>query len=133
MKSKGIKVMYNNINGFLSKKDSLFKIVESIDPDIIALCETKKAGLIKKDELTSYKVLERNLKRGKEGILFGVRKGTFYSICDITDSEMKNLMTVKIEYPSFNLRVVIIHAPQETDKHEDWSFLKSSHCKLRGA
>ena len=75
--------------------------------------------MIKKDKLTPYKVIEKNLKRGKEGILFGVRKGTYNSVREITDTEMKNIMTLKIEYPTFNLRVVILHAPQETAKHED--------------
>ena len=117
-KTTGIKVFYNNINGFLSKKESLFKIVESLDPDIVALCETKKAGLIKKEELSAYKVIEKPLKQGKEGLLLGVRKGTFVSMRDITDAEIKTLMTIKIEYPKFNLRVVVVHAPQETEKHE---------------
>ena len=117
-KTTGIKVFYNNINGFLSKKESLFKIVESLDPDIVALCETKKAGLIKKEELSAYKVIEKPLKQGKEGLLLGVRKGTFVSMRDITDAEIKTLMTIKIEYPKFNLRVIVVHAPQETEKHE---------------
>ena len=110
--------MYSNINGYLSKKDSLANIVQSLDPDIIALCETKKAGRIRKQELSTYKVRERNLKPGKEGILIGVRKGTFNTVEEITDTEMKNIMTLKIGYPTFNLRVVVAHAPQESDKVE---------------
>ena len=111
--------MYNNINGFLSKKESLSKIVSSIDPDIIALCETKKVGRIRKDQFSAYNVIEKTLKRGKEGILLvGVREGTFISVREITDTELKNIMTVKIEYPKFNLRVVVGHAPQETDRNE---------------
>ena len=110
--------MYNNINGFLTKKESVTKIVSTIDPDIIALCETKKVGRIRKDQLSAYNVMEKNLKRGKEGILFGVKEGTFVSVQEITDTELKNIMTVKIEYPKFNLRVVVGHAPQETEKNE---------------
>ena len=74
--------MYNNINGFLTKKESVTKIVSTIDPDIIALCETKKVGRIRKDQLSAYNVMEKNLKRGKEGILFGVKEGrpTFVSL-----------------------------------------------------
>ena len=45
--TKRLKVMYNNINGFFTKKESLFKIVDSVDPDILALCETKKSKGIK--------------------------------------------------------------------------------------
>ena len=110
--------MYNNINGYLTKKDSLENIVQALDPDIIALCETKKAGCIKKQELSSYKVIEKNLKPGKEGILIGVRKGTYNNVQEISDTELKNIMTLKIVYPTFNLRVVVVHAPQETDKVE---------------
>ena len=47
--------------------------MESVDPDIIALCETKKAGLIQKDELSKYNVLEKNFKQGHEGIMVGIR------------------------------------------------------------
>lgn len=90
----------------------------SVDPDLIALCETKKAGNIKKDDLSAYEVVEKNLKRGKEGLLLGVRKGTFKDVTEISDTEMKNIMTAKIEYPNFNLRVIVLHAPQETDKLE---------------
>ena len=85
----------------------------------MTLCETKKAGLTKKDELSEYSILEKNLKRGKEGLMVGVRKGSFLSIREITDTELKNVMTVKIEYPHVNVRVIVAHAPQETDNHEE--------------
>ena len=110
--------MYNNINGYNTKKDSLTKIVHDVDPDIIALCETKKEGQIKEDEFSAYEVIEKNLKQGKEGLLLGARKGSFNSISEVSDTEMKNIMTVKIVYPTFTLRVIIAHAPQETDKAE---------------
>ena len=60
--------MYNNINGYLSKKDSLLRIVESVEPDMIALCETKKIGLIKKEDLNEFNVIEKNFKQGQEGL-----------------------------------------------------------------
>ena len=44
----GIKVMYSNINGYISKKDSLFNTAESVEPDVIALCDTKKGRLKEK-------------------------------------------------------------------------------------
>ena len=99
--------------------DSLEKILSSIDPDIIALCETRKGGRLKEDELQVYEVKERNAKPGKEGLLVGVRKNSFVSLRDITDTEMKNVLTVRIEYPNFYLRVIIAHAPQETANVEE--------------
>ena len=97
----------------------LEKIIDSVDPDIIALCETKKGGRLKEDELSNYEVIERNEKPGKEGVLVGVRKGSFNSIREITDTEMKCLMTVRIEYAKINVRVIVAHAPQETADDEE--------------
>ena len=110
--------MYNNINGLISKMASLENIVESVDPDIIALCETKKASRTKKTELKNYNVIECPLKAGKEGLLIGVRKGTSKSIQEVTETELKNIMSVRIEYPLLNLRVIVAHAPQEKEKEE---------------
>ena len=110
--------MYSNINGYTTKKDSLFNIVESVDPDIIALCETKKFGRLKEEELEEYDVFEKDLKAGQEGLLIAVRKGTAKSIKEITETELKNIMTVRIEYPCMSIRVVVVHGPQETDKCE---------------
>ena len=50
--------------------------------------------------------------------MIGVRKGTFKSMREVTDTELKNIMTVKIEYPHLNVRIVVAHAPQETAKAE---------------
>ena len=114
----GLKIWYNNINGYITKKGSVQKIIEAVNPDIFALCETKKAAGIAKDELVGYEVVENNLKQGKEGFIFGVREGTFKTADEITDTELKNIMTVKVEYPKCNLRVIIVHAPQEKEKVE---------------
>ena len=83
------------------------QIVKAVNPDIIALCETKRAGRLKKDELEQYKVIECNTKQGKEGMLVGVRKNSFKSVREVTDTEMTNIVTVRIEYPKMNLRVII--------------------------
>ena len=117
----GIKVFYNNINGYNSKKQSLEQIMKAVNPDIIVLCETKRGGCLKKDELEQYKVIPKNTKPGKEGLLVGVRKESFKSVREITETELTNIITVRIEYPKMNLRVIVAHAPQETDKDEERS------------
>ena len=94
------------------------KIVESVNPDIIALCETKMACRLKEDELSDYEVIDKNLKQGQEGFILGVRKGTFVTMREITDTELSNIMTVRVAYPKLNIRIVVAHAPQETDKRE---------------
>ena len=89
-----------------------------MDPDILALCETKKAGRTKKDVLSACDIIEKPLKQGKEGLMLCVRKGSFTSIREITDTELKQLLTVRIVYPSVCIRVIVVHAPQETDTVE---------------
>ena len=111
--------MYNNINGFSTKKGSLEKIVDSADPDILALCETKKSARLSKDDLSSYEIIDKPEKVGKEGLMLCVRKGTYITIKDITDSELMNILTVKIVYPSVTVRIVVCHAPQETAPLEE--------------
>ncbi len=114
----GLKILYNNINGFLSKKESLNKIVKDLQPDIVALCETKKCGKTGKDDLIGYEILECDMKRGKEGLLIAVKENSFTSIRDVGEikNELKNIMAVRIEFPLVVLRVIIVHAPQETEK-----------------
>ena len=107
-----------------TKLDSLENIVSSVNPDIIVICETKKGGLLKKDELQDFEVRESIAKQGKEGIIIGARKNSFNFIREITDTEMKNIMTVRIEYPKFNVRIIAVHAPQEKVKR-GLNFLKN--------
>ena len=40
--TKGLKVFYNNINGYTSKEYSFLKVIETEAPDIIALCAVEK-------------------------------------------------------------------------------------------
>ena len=121
---KEIFLYYNNVNGFRSKKHSICKIVEGLGPDIVALCETKRPDqtgnrVVSKDILKGYDVLERNVKQGQEGLLIGVRIGSYVKMQEVTESEWKNILTIQIEYPNFTARIILTHAPQETDKAED--------------
>ena len=92
--------------------------MKEVDPDIIALCETKNSGRLKKDELEAYEIVDSNITRGKEGFLVGVRKGSFNIMREITETELQSIMTVRIEYPKMNVRVIVVHAPQEKEKKE---------------
>ena len=104
----------------ISKKQSLHLVLDSCNPDIIALCETK-LGSQSKPKLPNYECVYGNFKRGKEGLLVAAREGTFVDIEKMTsddDNEDKNVMAVQIKYPNFSLRVVVAHAPQESDSTE---------------
>ena len=54
-------------------------------------------------------------------MLIGVREGSFQSIREITDTELTNILTVRVEYPKMSMRVIMAHAPQENSKVEERS------------
>ena len=121
MKDKELKVYYNNINGYQSKRDSLLKIIEAENPDLITLCETKRedTGKTKADEIPGYDIIERNVKRGKEGLLFAIRKGSYKSMNEITQCELKSILSIRIEFQQCTLRIILGHAPQESATLEE--------------
>ena len=51
--------------------------------------------------------------------MVGAKKGSFRNITEVTESDMRNILTVRIEYASLTLRIILIHAPQETDNIGD--------------
>ena len=67
---------------------------------------------MKKDELSAFEIVEKSLKVGKEGLMIGVKKGSFTSIREVTDTELDNLLTVKITFPSVTIRIILGHAPE---------------------
>ena len=72
---------YCNVNGFQCKKESILKIVETLNPKIIALCETKLAtGNTIKAMLPDYEVCAKPNKIGKSGIAIAVKLQTFASV-----------------------------------------------------
>ena len=85
------------------------------------MCETKREILVrkKKDDIPGYDIIEKNTKRGKEGIMVAVKQGTFQSIEEISNADFNNILTVRIKYKTEVVRLVTLHAPQETDSIED--------------
>ena len=73
----------------------------------------------KKGDIPGYEVLEKRVKQGKEGILVAVKHRTFQSIEEITNSDLPNIFTVRIKCKNEYIRVITLHAPQETDGVED--------------
>ena len=135
-----LKIYYNNINGLISKKESLHQIMDICTPDIVALCETK-LGSQSEPEFPGYEPVYYNCKRGKEGLLVAVRDGTFLDIEKVSvegEDRDQNILAVQIKYPNFCLRVIVVHAPQETAKVAarenffDWLKLEVERGQLNG-
>ena len=110
---------YCNINGLLSKKESLSLIVDKLQPKIIVLCETKlAANNVIKNMLPDYEVSTRPTKAGKRGLAICVRKQTFLMVLDVTSSTLNDILTVRIVMKDTAIRVILGYAPQETEDAE---------------
>ena len=113
-----VEVYYNNINGLLTKQDSLCHILQMKQPDVVTLCETKLHKNSQFD-IVGYKVFKSNLKAGKEGILVAVKEGTCESAEVIYESDRRNIATIEITYPEDILRMIVVHGPQEDAQMEE--------------
>lgn len=113
-----LRIYYNNINGLLTKQDSLCHILQMRQPDLVTLCETK---LHKNStfNITGYEVIKSSLKAGKEGIIVAAKLGTFNTIQWIFESDRRNIATAEITYPEDTLRVIVVHGPQEDALQEE--------------
>ena len=118
-KSKDISIYYCNVNGFKGKQDSIQNIVETLQPKIIAFCETKvAAGYNIKSVLPQYEIISKPTKCGQKGLAIGVKLDTFNSILDVTSSATPDIMTVRIRMTQCNIRLILAYAPQETESVE---------------
>ena len=112
-----LKIYFNNINSFTSKGESMRHLTQVLNPDIIALCETK-LPLKVQPNLEGYNVKKCNLKGGKEGLAVAIKSGTCNSVEVMHESEEKNIMTVEVRYPNDEIRLVVAHGPQEKENLE---------------
>ena len=59
------------------------------------------------------------MKQGKEGMMVAAKKGTFKLIDEVTQSDLRSILTVRIGYHNVTVRIVLVYAPQEGDPLED--------------
>lgn len=118
-KSKDVSMYYVNINGYQSKRDSLEVIIKSIQPEIVALVETKVGkNKVFKEWEPHYQCLKRNCSRGKGGIMCAFKNGTFKSARNVTSVDDDRILTCRVEYDNRTVRVIVVYGPQETDELE---------------
>ena len=92
---RNMKLFYCNINGLISKRESLNQSISIAIPDIVGLCETK-LGTLSEPKLPGYEAAYHNLKQGKEGLLVAAKEGTFKSMEKVTlDTEDRNVLAVQ--------------------------------------
>ena len=107
---------YCNINGFKSKQDSITNIIKEVKPHIFAMCETKLAnGQTINKAFPDYEVCTASKKTGQKGLAIGVKRNTFKSVLDVTNSTSEDIIAVRIEMAEQTVRIILAYGPQETD------------------
>ena len=99
---------------------SLRIILQKVQPTILALCETKLSknshGLLEETLGTKlYKIIPRYTKAGKEGLVIAVKNNTFRTVLDVTNSQLKTIISVRLSTGTYNIRVILGYAPQEDE------------------
>ena len=89
------------------------------------MCETKAANknTLKKD-FKDYDLITKHIKRGKGGILCGINHGIgARQVIEVTTVNNDNILTVKVVFPKYSIRVIVAYGPQEnecTDNKQDF-------------
>ena len=94
---------------------SLKLSIEKAQAHIVALCETKLSekahGLVEETiNKKEYKIFPRYTKAGKEGLIIAVKHNTFKSTLDVTQSQLKTVIAVRISTGNSNIRVILGYA-----------------------
>ena len=96
-KNKNITIYYCNLNGFKGKQTSLREIITKLQPEIIMFAETKlSTGNLLEKLFPEFKICPRSTKVGKCGIAVGVKLNTFQSALDVTESELHDILVIRI-------------------------------------
>ena len=104
--------------------ESLKMIIKELQPNILTLCETKlpetSHGLLEETlNKKEYKILPRYTKAGKEGLVVAVKHNTFKAVREVTESQLKTIIAVRLSTGTSNFRVILGYAPQETADDDD--------------
>ena len=113
-----MKLYYVNINGFQTKECSFLHILETLEPGIFVLTETKVCKG-KVFDFTNYNYINRNGTKGQGGLVCAVKKGTFESIRNVSTTDCDNILVCRIEYRDEVVRVICVYGPQETDDSDN--------------
>ena len=103
-----------NINGFLSKIDSLDSIINNIEPDVITINETKTKNAGKIKDFFKERGYE-TLIRPAGGIVVAARSKL--KIINVTTSPNPSIIAGLI--PGLNIRIITAYGPQENTPKED--------------
>ena len=113
-------VIGRNANGILSKKDSLFQIVDQLKPSVLYLQESKvnKKGLIK---IEGYEIFEYVRSNSNGGSLLTAVHSNLQPVFisgEETETEAE-ILVIQAKLGNYNCRFFNAYGPQEYASHED--------------
>ena len=124
------KIYYNNSRGISSKLHSLSDCILSTKPHIVCITETK-LDTDEKVEIEGYTVVPKNNKKGKGGILIGIRKDLDHLMIEIDrQTEEFESLWVLVSNKVTKIRIGCIYAPQESRTGKE--VFESMYKHIRG-
>ena len=130
-RNKSIVIMGTNANGIKSKKESLFSLINLLQPSIITIQESfmKKPGQIK---IPGYQIFEkvRETKNGG-GLLSAITEDLEPVLVDYTDHESE-MLSVQINVNDLKIRIINAYGPQEKadDDPDVYKFWKDLEIEI---
>ena len=113
------KIYYNNARGISSKLDSMTECIHAYKPHLVCITETKldSEGDV---DIQGYKFIPKNNKKGKGGILVGVREDLKHLILEIDRmTEGFEALWIILSNKVTKIRIGCIYAPQECRTGEE--------------
>ena len=114
---KEFTVIGTNANGILSKKDSLFQIINHLKPSVICLQETKlkRKGILK---IQDYEIFENIRSNNNGGSLMTAVFNNLEPVLISEDNEAE-ILVVQAKIGNLNCRFINAYGPQEYTKSDE--------------
>ena len=114
---KEFTVIGTNANGILSKKDSLFQIINHLKPSVICLQETKvkRKGMFK---IQDYEIFENIRSNNNGGSLMTAVHTNLEPVLISEDNEAE-ILVVQAKIGNLNCRFINAYGPQEYAKSDE--------------
>ena len=111
-------VLYVNVNGFSSKKDSIKQLMQEHSPDIVLLIETKVCTKVS-IKIDGYQVFPVVTKKGSGGGLPVAVKHGLCSSLVIDYGENAEFITVRLCFGLESIRLILSDGPQKGDAEDE--------------
>ena len=111
---KNFKVYYVNTRGIKSKMDSLVRIANEIQPQVMCVTETMLGEKEEKIDIPNYEIFYNSKKAGQAGIIIAIKENLKHVTVETerTNDEYQSLW-IKIDNGKNKINVGCVYAPQE--------------------